>query len=116
MSGRLLARIIHEGFCYNRRYAAATSLTAGGLAPQSVNILFQVCLPPVAGSALEPASPTPTKGASPLVESPRRGRTPFGTPRRGVAPPRGSARRSRPPSHPSPILWGRDGRGANEPS
>ena len=26
--------------------AAATHLTAGGLAAQSVNILFQVCLPP----------------------------------------------------------------------
>ena len=40
-----LARIIHEGFYCNRRYAAATSLTAGGLAARSVNILFQVCLP-----------------------------------------------------------------------
>ena len=27
----LLARIIHEGFYCNRRYAATTSLTAGGL-------------------------------------------------------------------------------------
>src|SRR5262245_55212848 len=44
--GGRLARIIHEGFYYNRRYAATTSLTAGGLAAQSVNILFQVCLPP----------------------------------------------------------------------
>jgi hypothetical protein len=41
-----LARTIHEDFYCNRRYAAATSLTAGGLAAQSVNILFQVCLPP----------------------------------------------------------------------
>ena len=41
-----LARIIHEGFYCNRRYVAATSLTAGGLAAQSVNILYQVCLPP----------------------------------------------------------------------
>jgi hypothetical protein len=41
-----LACIIHEGFYYNRRYAAVTSLTAGGLAARSVNILFQVCLPP----------------------------------------------------------------------
>ena len=41
-----LARIIHEGFYYNRRYAATTSLTAGGLVARSVNILFQVCLPP----------------------------------------------------------------------
>ena len=43
---QILARIIHEGFYCNRRYAAMTSLTAGGLAAQSVNILFQVCLPP----------------------------------------------------------------------
>ena len=41
-----LARIIHEGFYCNRRYAATISLTAGGLAARSVNILFQVCLPP----------------------------------------------------------------------
>ena len=40
------ARIIHEDFYCNRRYAAATNLTAGGLAAPSVNILFQVCLPP----------------------------------------------------------------------
>jgi hypothetical protein len=44
-----LARIIHEGFYYNRRYVATTSLTAGGLAVRPVNILFQVSLPP--GSA-----------------------------------------------------------------
>ena len=37
----LLARIIHEDFYCNRRSAAATSLTAGGLAAQSVNILFK---------------------------------------------------------------------------
>jgi hypothetical protein len=42
----VLTRIIHEDFYCNRRYAATTSLTAGGLAAQSVNILFQVCLPP----------------------------------------------------------------------
>jgi hypothetical protein len=42
----LIARIIHEGFYCNRRYAATTSLPAGGLAAQSVNILFQVCLAP----------------------------------------------------------------------
>ena len=41
-----LARLIHEDFYYNRRYAATTNLTAGGLAAQSVNILFQVCFPP----------------------------------------------------------------------
>jgi len=42
----ILARLIHEDFYCNRRYAAATSLTAGGLAAQSVDILCQVCLPP----------------------------------------------------------------------
>ena len=41
---KVLARIIHEDFYRNHRYAAMTSLTAGGLAAQSVNILFQVCL------------------------------------------------------------------------
>ena len=41
-----LAPIIHESFYCNRRFAAATSLTAGGLTAWSVNILFQVCLPP----------------------------------------------------------------------
>jgi hypothetical protein len=35
------ARSIHEGFYYNRRYAATTSLMAGGLAAWSVNILFK---------------------------------------------------------------------------
>ena len=63
---RNLARIIHEGFYYNRRYVAATSLTAGGLVAQLVNILFQVCFPSVVGSALKPASPTPTRGPAPL--------------------------------------------------
>jgi len=45
-----------------------TGVQAGGLATQSVNILIQVqgCLPPVAGSALKPASPTPTRGPAPL--------------------------------------------------
>jgi uncharacterized protein (DUF1810 family) len=36
----VLARNIREDFYCNRRYAATTSLTAGGLAAQSVNILF----------------------------------------------------------------------------
>jgi hypothetical protein len=36
-----LARIIHEDFYYNRRYAATTGLMTGGLAAQSVNILFK---------------------------------------------------------------------------
>jgi hypothetical protein len=35
----LLARIIYEGFYCTSRYAAATGLTAGGLAAQPVNIL-----------------------------------------------------------------------------
>ncbi|HLA62120.1 MAG TPA: hypothetical protein VK626_07735 [Nitrospiraceae bacterium] len=34
LSCTCLARIIHEGFYCNRRYGAATSLTAGGLAPR----------------------------------------------------------------------------------
>ena len=42
----VLARNIHEDFYCNRRYAATTSLPAGGLAAQSVDILFQVCLLP----------------------------------------------------------------------
>jgi hypothetical protein len=37
-----LTRIIHERFCCKRGYAVPT----GVLATQSVNILFQVCLPP----------------------------------------------------------------------
>ena len=37
----LLAHIIHERFYCKRRFAAATSLTAGGLAPQSFDILFK---------------------------------------------------------------------------
>ena len=41
-----LARMIHERFCCNRGFTAATSLSAGVLATQSVDILFQVCLPP----------------------------------------------------------------------
>ncbi|HSF66267.1 MAG TPA: hypothetical protein VLA67_02445 [Nitrospiraceae bacterium] len=36
-----LTHIIHEDFYCNRRYAATTSLTAGGLAARSVNILFK---------------------------------------------------------------------------
>jgi hypothetical protein len=82
MSDRLLVRIIYERFHCNRLYAAATSLTAGGLAAQSVNILFKYAsfhrrLGP------EACLTHSYKGASPLVESPRRWRTPFGTPRRG---------------------------------
>ena len=41
LTGQNLARIIHEDFYCNRRYTAMTSLTASGLAAQSVNILFQ---------------------------------------------------------------------------
>jgi len=39
---------------------------AGGFAVRSVNILFQVCLPPVAGSALELASLAPIRRLAPL--------------------------------------------------
>ena len=48
----MLARIIHDGFYCNRRYAAPTSLAAGsgvqadGLAARAVNSLFKaVSLP-----------------------------------------------------------------------
>ncbi|MCG3774642.1 MAG: hypothetical protein JW395_1466 [Nitrospira sp.] len=62
-----LARIIHEDFYCNRRYAAATSLTAGGLAAQSVNILLGTvalligdCPRRIAGQApLQTAEPVP---------------------------------------------------------
>ena len=47
-----VTRIIHERFCCNRGLAAATSLSAGVLAAQSLTVLFQVrfgpsrlCLP-----------------------------------------------------------------------
>src|SRR5438552_18514791 len=56
---------------------------AGGLAAQSVTVLQGIRLPPVAHSALKPASWSPTKGASPLVRSPRRGHTPFVNPQAG---------------------------------
>jgi len=36
-----LARIIHERFCCKRGFAATTSLSAGGLAARSVDILFK---------------------------------------------------------------------------
>jgi hypothetical protein len=42
----VLTRINHEDFYCNRRFAATTRLMAGGLAAQSVNMLFQVCLLP----------------------------------------------------------------------
>jgi len=40
------AHIIHERFCCNRGSAAATSLSAGRLAAQSLNVLFQVRVGP----------------------------------------------------------------------
>ena len=49
----LLARIIHEHFCCNVRFAAATSrhrvskMPAGRLAPRDLNVLFQVRLGPL---------------------------------------------------------------------
>ncbi len=44
MSEDALPWIMRDGFYCNRQYAGTTSLTAGGLAARSVNILFQVCL------------------------------------------------------------------------
>ena len=78
-----LARIIHEGFYCNRRYVAATSLTAGGLAARSTYCFKYASLPRGLGSGACLAHSY--KGASSFVESPRRGHTPFATPRRGVA-------------------------------
>ena len=46
LEGGDVARIIHEDFYCNLQYVAPTSLTASGLAAQSVNILFQVCFLP----------------------------------------------------------------------
>ena len=46
LEGGDVARIIHEDFYCNLQYAATTSLTASGLAAQSVTILFQVCFLP----------------------------------------------------------------------
>ena len=64
------------------------SAQAGGLAARSVNILFKDASLP-RGLSPEACFAHSYKGASPLVESPRRGHTPFGTPRRSVTPPRG---------------------------
>ena len=96
-----LARIIHERFYCNRGFAATTHLAACFTAPKRAGSplgRLTSCsrMPPfLAGSALKPASPTLTRGPSPLVKSPRRGHTPFETPRRRVTPPPGSARPSR---------------------
>lgn len=50
--GTVSTHIIHERFCCNRGFPAATSLSAGVLVAQSLNVLFQVrfgpsrlCLP-----------------------------------------------------------------------
>ena len=52
-TGVALARIIHERFCCNHGFAAADKpgrgghgVQTGGLAVRSVDVLFQVCLPP----------------------------------------------------------------------
>ena len=116
----LLTRIIHEGLFCNRRYenqnslrysffapgiiqraldlasAVATHLTAGGLAARSVNILLGT------GALLPGDCPRSESGT--------------GTAADDGASPLTSARPSRPPPSPSPILWGRDGWGADEPS
>ena len=70
------------------------SAQAGGLAARSVHILFKDASLP-RGLSSEACFAHSYKEARPLVESPRRGHTPFGTPRRGFAPPPGSARLSR---------------------
>jgi hypothetical protein len=120
-----LTRIIHKRFCCNRGDGSQNPMRYSLFAPRSRNgrstsqarwrrtwtrsarrpgrrarcsggqHTVSSMPPSLAGSALEPASPTLTRGPSPLVESPRRGHTPFGTPRRGCSPPRGSARLSR---------------------
>ena len=73
-----LARMIHDGFSCNSRDAAAVSLTAGGLAARSVNILChvapsryrlgsEVCL---AHSSREPTpGKIPTNETSPIRNS-----------------------------------------------
>jgi len=53
-----LARIIHERFCCNRGFAAATSLSAGGLAARSVDILLKDAFLPY-GSARPSRFATP---------------------------------------------------------
>jgi len=57
-SPQTLARIIHERFCCNRGFAAATSLSAGGLAARSVDILFK-------DAFLPHASARPSRCATP---------------------------------------------------
>ena len=60
---RLLAPIIHERFCCNRGFAAA-SRQAGSPLGRSTSCSR---MPPfLAGSALKPASPTLTRGPAPL--------------------------------------------------
>ena len=53
-----LARIIHERVCCNRGFAAATSLSAGGLAAPSIDILFKDAFHP-------PGSARPSRFATP---------------------------------------------------
>ena len=68
----VLARIIHEDFYYNRRYAAATSLAADGLAAQSVNILLGT------GALLLGACPRESNGTGTAADS---GASPLGSAR-----------------------------------
>jgi hypothetical protein len=60
-----LSRIIHEDFYYNRRYAAVTSLTAGGLAAQSINILMEAGALLFGGLYLAPKAPPQTAEPAP---------------------------------------------------
>ena len=52
------ARMIHERFCCNRGFAAATDLSVGGLAARSVDILFK-------DAFLPHASARPSRCATP---------------------------------------------------
>ena len=52
-----LARMIPERFCCNREFAAATSLSAGGLAARLVDILFK-------DAFLPHGSARPSRGAT----------------------------------------------------
>jgi hypothetical protein len=86
------ARMIHERFCCNRRFAATTSLDAVAWRPsrrarRSVGQRTVSSMPPsLAGSALEPASPTLTKGGQPPCRIPTKGAHPLRNSQAGCCP------------------------------